>query len=273
MNRCYRSTTGMFSISALAVTNLFVVLLPCLLVLHLTLQRWRHRRSSAAMSHSDVFTLHMVAIELIHSLGLVLVLCAVSSDLPLMLNVSVLLVSVNFNAQISFHTLTCVERYLAVVHPVTYRNLGKEKGIQIRNISTGCAWLLSIMGTTLMIIDNLKLMNAMVLCFFSLILIVVSYCSLSVLCVLIRPGPGDGGVARRRVDQSKLRAFYTITAILGALLVRFGGNILSSSLYNLPLLEDSERCGILTSTCWVGLPSGLVLPLLFLHRAGKLPCC
>ncbi|KAM3590088.1 uncharacterized protein V6R79_003671 [Siganus canaliculatus] len=270
---CYSSTVGLFVITAFIVIAILLILPPCLLILHLAVQRWRQRCSSAAVSHSDVFTYHMVANELLHFLGSVFTLCSAAAGLSLMLAVSILIVSIGYNAQIYFHILTCVERYLAVVHPVTYRNLGKENGVRVRNVSTGCAWLLSIVGTALMSISDLILMNAMIVCFLIFILVIISFCSLSVVCVLIRPGPGDGGGARQRVDQSKLRAFYTITAILGALLIRFVGNILTSSLYNSLLLEESERCGAMMMTFWVGLPSSLVVPLLFLHRAGKLPCC
>ncbi|KAM3590710.1 uncharacterized protein V6R79_014730 [Siganus canaliculatus] len=271
--RCYRSTIAISNISAFLVSSLLLLLPPCILVLHLAVQRWRQRRSSAVLSHSDVFTYQMVAIELIHFLCSVLILCSAATGLSLMLTLSAFLIGINFNAQIAFHTLTCVERYLAVVHPVTYRNLGKEKGVRIRNVSTGCAWLLSIMGTSLMGISSLTLMNAMIVCFLSLNLVIISFCSLSVLCALIRPGPGDGGGARQRVDQSKLRAFYTMTAILGALLLKFGSNVLTMCLYSSPLLDESERCGAMVATFWVGLPSSLVVPMLFLHRAGKLPCC
>ncbi|KAM3590831.1 uncharacterized protein V6R79_017440 [Siganus canaliculatus] len=272
LQTCYSSRVGVFCITAYTVIAILLILPPCLLILHLAVQRWRQRCSSAAVSHSDVFTYHMVANELLHFLASVFTLCSAATGLSLVATVSILILSIGYNAQIYFHILTCVERYLAVVHPVTYRNLGKENGVRIRNVSTGCAWLLSIVATSLMITSDLILMNAVLLCFLSLILVIISFCSLSVLCVLIRPGPGERGGARQRVDQSKLRAFYTITAILGVLLVRFVGNILTSSLYNSLLLEESERCGAMMMTFWVGLPSSLVAPLLFLHRAGKLPC-
>ena len=97
----------------------------------------------------------------------------------------------------------------------------------------------------------------------------VFFFSLSVLSTLNRPGPGKRG-DRERVDQSKQRAFYTIVAILGALVLRFIGSLIWAVMFE---LELSTRCLIMALTSWINLPSSLVLPLLFLHRAGKLLCC
>lgn len=62
--------------------------------------------------------------------------------------------------------------------------------------------------------------------FFLLILsiIISSFCSLSVIFVLIRPGPGKHGGNRERVVQSKKMA-YTIVAILGVLVLRFASGL------------------------------------------------
>ena len=117
-----------------------------------------------------------------------------------------------------FHTLTCLERYLAVVHPIIYLSLKNERGIRIRNITNGCVWPLSIMEAYVFMLFNTYL-NLSVLI---VILIIIVFFSLSVLCVLTRPGPGEQGGDGGRVDQSKQRAFYIIMVILVLLLVKIG---------------------------------------------------
>ena len=111
-----------------------------------------------------------------------------------------------------------------------------------------------------------------IVCFCLLIfsLIVMIFCSSSVLCVLIRPGPGDQGGAMQQVDKSKQRAFYTILAILGMLLIRCTWNLFWIILN---LFGVSVNCVVMVSGAWFNLPCSLVLPLLFLHRAGRLACC
>lgn len=103
--------------------------------------------------------------------------------------------------------------------------------------------------------------------------LVISYCSLSVLHALIRPGPGDGGKDKEKVDQTKMRAFHTIMAIMGALLLRTGGHLLVLTVHTSSAIQEDVRCGVLVSGVWFCLPTSLVLPLLFLQRAGKLLRC
>lgn len=50
------------------------------------------------------------------------------------------------NGEILFHILTCVERCLAVVHPVPYLRLKNKRGVRIQAVSTGCVWLLRFVG-------------------------------------------------------------------------------------------------------------------------------
>lgn len=106
--------------------------------------------------------------------------------------------------------------------------------------------------------------------FFLLILsiIISSFCSLSVIFVLIRPGPGKHGGNRERVVQSKKKA-YTIVAILGVLVLRFASGLVRGVLYIL----KSTDCELITSVVWINLPCSLVLPMLFLHRTGEFMCC
>ena len=266
---CLRSTAGTFHIIALTIINVLHLSL-YVYVLYLGLQRWRQQRSNSR--HSDVFTYHMIVAEMMSVLGLSIMFSGALTDLPQMMAVGTYLFFLNLFGERFFHVLTCVERYLAVVHPVTYLSLKKEKWVRNRNITIGCIWLMCIAGTALINIDT----TFLIILNYSggfLIFIVISFCSLSVLCVLIRPGPGEGGGARQQADQSKLRAFYTIMIILGVLLFRFVGMVTFSVLMSLPQLSENHRCALCYSANWSWLPSSLLLPLLFLQRAGKLPCC
>lgn len=265
---CFSSTAGLLSNIAFIITNILFLLPLFTLVLYLGHQRWRQQRS--AMSHTDLFTCHMVIIELMSVLGSALSCCSILIDLPVMMIPALYLLSINLTGQMFFHMLTCVERYVAVVHPVIYLGLRQASGIRARNITIGCIWLLCFVFTGFMSLQYNILI--MIPSFFltALVLIIILFCCLSVLWVLIRPGPGEGGGSRLHASQSKLRAFYTIMAILGVLLLRVGGNMLHFVTYISP---KTDRCGLWLSTPWYCLPSTLVLPLLFLHRAGKLPCC
>ncbi len=269
--RCLNTKASTFNVTAYTITIILLLLPLCILVLHLGLQRWRQQRTT--MKHSDLFTYHMVFMELINVFGFSLSCCGVYAKISQMISVGIFAFSVNVTGLMFFHILTCVERYLAVVHPITYLSLRTAKGIRIRNITIGCVWLICFAASGLTWVKDK--FSITIIYFFDMCIAItaVSFCSLSVLCVLIRPGPGDGGGDRQRVDKSKLRAFYTIMVILGVLLFRFGGNMLALALVNLTLFEETESCVMWLVVPWSALPSSLALPLLFLQRAGKLACC
>ncbi|KAM3590253.1 uncharacterized protein V6R79_006557 [Siganus canaliculatus] len=266
---CIQTTVGTLTITAFAIVNILLLFPLYVFVIYLGFQRWRRQRSR--MSHSDVFAYHMVATELLSVTGSTLCVCAVYTDAHLLLEVALVLMFINFNGQVSFHILTCVERYLAVVHPVAYRNSMTAKVVRVRNVTIGCLWLLLFLGTGFLFVDTTSFVIIFLLSI-GTALTVISFCSVSVLRVLISPGPGDGGAAGSKVDQTKLKPFYTIMAIMGVLLVRFGGCAVSMVLFRSLPLEMSAKCGLRLSMVWYGLPSSAVLPLLFLQRAGKLQC-
>ncbi|KAL6118276.1 uncharacterized protein ACO6RY_03107 [Pungitius sinensis] len=254
-----------FIASSTAVVLLLVPLF--VLVLYLGFQRRQQQRSSAVTSHSDSFAYHMASIELLGVLGFILSCSGIYRRQVSTYSAGVFLLSLTWFGQTFFHILTCVERYLAVVHPVTYLSLRTERGIRIRNISIGAVWLLGFASQTLEALVNSRMLGVSLLI---LSLVVTSFCSLSVLCTLIRPGPGEQGRVREGVDQSKRRAFYTIVAILGVLLMRCAASVFFHSLDE---EGDGYACRLIAVTSWLNVPSSLVLPLLFLHRAGTLARC
>ncbi|MED6252323.1 hypothetical protein ATANTOWER_010146 [Ataeniobius toweri] len=138
-------------------------------------------------------------------------------------------------------------------------------GITIRNISICCVWLLCFARIGLFA----KREVYTIVDFFLLIIsiLVTMFCSVSVLRVLVRTGPGEK--AREWVDQSKKKSFYTLVIILSVLLLRFVSSMVWTALF---LSMVNKECLILACLNWCNLPSSLVLPLLFLHKGGRFNC-
>lgn len=273
LEKCLNTPEGAVSITAFNIFNILVTLPLCVLVLFLGLRRCWQRPSGATMSHSDIFTYNMAMSELMGVFGNVLITCGVYTDLSPMTLVGITLSIYNLFGEMFFHFLTCVERYLAVVYPISYLSLRKEKWIRVRNITTGFLNLPCCILTSLFYVKDPLSIPIYLITILIFFFIAVSFCSLSVVCALIRPAQGKKWGIRQRVGQSKLRAFYTVIAILGALEFRCVGFIVASVLYDFSQSRMSKCCGLLFSTIWFCLPSSLVLPLLFLKRAGKLACC
>uniref|UniRef100_A0A096MC65 G-protein coupled receptors family 1 profile domain-containing protein n=1 Tax=Poecilia formosa TaxID=48698 RepID=A0A096MC65_POEFO len=234
------------------------------------LHQWKKRScsSSAPTSHSDCFTFHLASMELVGVLGYVLTFCTICQvEMPGLLEAGVLLSTYKWFGEVLFHILMCTERYLAVVHPIVYLKLRNGRWIGIRNVVLGFIWLLCLLGKASLLICTYSVKYWPV--FFAIIysvIIVVSFCNLSVLGALMHPGPGEQDGGRERADQSKQRAFYTILAILGTLVLRFAWGLFWTVVY---LSEGDTDCVTMTIDVWFNLPSSLVLPLLFVHRKGR----
>ena len=265
------STLGCFNsrrIASISTAFLisYILLLPLfILVLYAGYQKWRKERSVATalvISHTDICTYNMVVLDLIGLLAYCSCCYGMYSKQHTVVIVGLYIYSIVSPGQTLFHLVTCVERYLAVVHPITYLGLRQSGGV--RNISIGCVWLFSFGSLLITRISYLFIIIYSFL-FVAISSITVSFCSISVLCVLNRPGPGKVGGNRERVDQSKQRAFHTIMAIMGALLLKFFSALAVIAIAVSSVFKD--MCLVWISAEWFSLPSSLVLPLLFLQRA------
>ncbi len=269
--KCFERTDAPHVLTALTCSYILFYIPLCVFILHLGHKRWRGRRSASAVmtSSSDLFTYNIVVMEMIGVLGYCFFCYGCYAKTTQMKIVGIYVHSLVTPGQMFFHILTSVERYLAVTYPIFYLRL---KASGVRNISILCAWLISFgcLGFTTPHSLTFPTVPFVILLVFSVI--VNSFCSLSVLRILNRPGPGEGGGDRHMVDQLKRKAFHTIIAINGALLLKFGGLLLCLSLHVSAVVSYRNRCLLLVSGLWFGLPSSYVLPLLFLHRARKLPC-
>lgn len=269
---CMISEMGQVGLISYTVIITILLLPLCVSVLYMGLQRWRQQRTSAPMNHIDVITYNMIISEILNIIGLTCSCLAVRAKLLPLAAFGVALYLINLNGQLSFHTIVCVERHLAVVHPITYLSLRKTNGVRIRNTAIFCIWLFNSMQIGLIFIHLYQYMIYLYSCIMTFFLAVVFVSNLYVLCALLRSGPGEGG-NRSQLDQSKHKAFCNMAYIVGVLLVRFFGQFFITILYIWLDVEEKGKCTLLMGVLWFSLPTSLPLPLLFLHRAGKLGCC
>lgn len=267
---CFSSSNNTTMFKVCFIVHIFLLLPLSVFILFHGIQLWRQRPASAApMSHSDCFTYHVVYMELINIFGIIVLLFALDVKDPNFYLVYTCVTCVIWHGQTLFHLLTCVERYLAVALPVMYMKLKNRAGVRWRNILILCVWFLCFSAAAVLLINRLVII-IFDFCLMVFVLAVVSFCSASVLRFLILPGPGELKGNRERVDQSKQRAFYTIVFIMAVLLLRFCWGMVWAFV---DLLDNSFGCLMMACSVWFQLPSSLVLPLLYLHRAGMFRIC
>lgn len=265
--QCFNVEAGNYSFTAFSATNLFVLLPLLIITLYVLLQRWWQQYPAPA-SHSDCIIFNMAVIELLSLLANISYCLAYYTQVHHIMMVTSQLCFIFICGQISFHILACVERYLAVVHPLIYMHPNRHT---FKKISIVCSWLLSLGQVFLINDDDL---NTIIMVYFikqTFCLVIMSFCSIAVLRVLRRPRVGRE--VKKRGDTKNQRAFNTILTIMITLLIRFCGNLICASIFASPVFSTTLRCLFIDSSFWFGFPSSLVLPLLFLYREGKLPSC
>lgn len=241
-------------------------------VVYLGYQRWRQQRSFATTSHTDIFVYHKLAFDMFSNVGTFLFSYGVLLEVSEYIKAGILVSCFDIPSQTLLHILTCIERYLAVIHPVTYMRLKQSGGSRVRNISLGCVWLQSFLWIFLFYYDYPNIPVIPHYLMLSVCFIIVSFCSARVLWVLIHPRPGDAPGGRVKVDQSKRKAFNTIAIITATTWLHFVGIIvyLVGERLSAP---SNQSCILLVFTLWISLPINLLLPIFFIHRSGIVSCC
>ncbi|XP_058613288.1 hydroxycarboxylic acid receptor 2-like [Onychostoma macrolepis] len=169
-----------------------------------------------------------------------------------------------------FQCLICVERYLAVVHPVSFL---KFKPLRYRVICCTVVWIITLASCLCcMFTSSLNQFIWFMWLFpiqFFLFLSIQLFCLVAVLRALKQSGPGERGRERREENHMKRRVFYLILIITVCMCISFVPYILAG-VFNIFQKHNANTYNTFASVCFI--MGGFVHPVLFLHRSGKLPC-
>ncbi|XP_067106441.1 hydroxycarboxylic acid receptor 2-like [Osmerus mordax] len=212
---------------------------------------------------SEIFSFSLAVNEILFCLFSLLLF--LEEQLRNLLNIfSVLSVLIGMGRPL-FQTCICLERYLAVVHPLVFL---RYKPLRYRIPCSALVCMVqTVYGLAFFFIEHQILFNIYLTQYIFLVSLNL-FCCFSVLWALKRSKPGDG--ERKGGRDVKMRAFKIILLILVTMMLAYFPWIAVFIAFQGNWKGDFFRA---RSLCFsVNVMTGFVQPLIYLHGTGRLPC-
>ncbi|XP_043072434.1 somatostatin receptor type 1-like [Puntigrus tetrazona] len=169
-----------------------------------------------------------------------------------------------------FQCLICVERYLAVVHPVTFL---KYKPLRYRVICSAEAWIICL-GSCLVSFFSLVLLDMKAYVWilslhFLIFFFIQLFCLVAVLRALKQSGPGERGREKKEENRMKRRAFYLILITTMNMIILYVPYTVTGFFV---IVTHQNIFDFWSPACLCYVLAGFVQPIFYLQRAGKLFC-
>ena len=168
-----------------------------------------------------------------------------------------------------FQCCICVERYLAVVHPVIFL---RYKLLRYKIMCCSVVWFITLGFCVAFIyfVQITKVLYKVMDGCYTVVFPLMLFCCVSVLRALKRPGPGDGRRRRAEGNDAKRRAFNIIMITTGISVIKY----LPYGVFLIVYSYISFKHVYLLFSMMVSFSAltGLLNPLFYLQRAAKLPC-
>ncbi|XDV38347.1 hypothetical protein PO909_007786 [Leuciscus waleckii] len=164
-----------------------------------------------------------------------------------------------------FQCLICVERYLAVVHPVTFL---KFKPLRYRVICCTAVWIITLGSCIFSMfflpntIEHTWFYSTQFLLFLSIQL----FCLVAVLRALKQSGPGERGKERKEENHMKRRAFNAILIHTANMVIIYVPYTMTG-LFTIVTKQNIRALWSICTVCF--LLAGFVQPVLYLYHAEK----
>lgn len=164
-----------------------------------------------------------------------------------------------------FQCTLCLEQYIAVIHPVIFLKL---RPLRYR-VGFSCGVWLCAVGIGICSACTFPLVpyNIFGVVYFT-VFFLDSFCCLSVLKALVRPGPGDKDDGE--MNAAKKKAFKIISMNLVTFLVQVFPIFIGFCLQTI-LPQQSFHLGVSISMS-INIAGGFIHPIYCLYKFGKLPC-
>ncbi|XP_067231465.1 chemokine XC receptor 1-like [Chanodichthys erythropterus] len=215
---------------------------------------------------SEFFNLNLSICEIGNSLNCLL--SVLSNWFSSVFTLLFFLMGLSVTGRPLFQCLMCVERYMAVVHPVTFL---KYKPLRYRVICCTVVWIITFGSClwSMLFFVSIDAQTWLISMQFLLFLSIQLFCLVAVLRALKQSGPGERGREREVENHMKRRAFYLILITTANIVIIYVPMTISALFISLTKLNIQEVWSP-SVICFV--LAGFVQPVLYLHRNGKLFC-
>ncbi|XP_043078103.1 C-C chemokine receptor type 8 [Puntigrus tetrazona] len=215
---------------------------------------------------SEFFNLNLSVCEICNCLNSMLGI--VSHFFSSFIIVTYFLQGLGFTGRPLFHCLICVERYLAVVHPVTFL---KYKPLRYRVICCAAIWTITLGSCLFCIFILFSFSMVLYVWFISvqffLFFLIQLFCLVAVLRALKQSGPGE----RKREEENhmKKRAFSLILLTTVIMIMQYTPFTVTGFY---AILTQNNFLDFWCPAFLFYVLAGFVQPILYLKRAKKLFC-
>ncbi|KAK6471548.1 chemokine XC receptor 1-like isoform X5 [Huso huso] len=224
---------------------------------------WILLRKQTAISSSEVFILNLAVMDALFCLNAALDIynyyCPGNSIVDM---VDCVVYYCNVIGCPLFLCCICVERYVAVVHPVTYLGF---KSLTYRVVCSAVAWAIALAFSIYLTITEDDILYA-VSGFITALFIVMIFCSISILRVLRRSAPG-----RDEIHPMMKKAFHMVSIILMLVLVSYSP-VVAMFPFKPYFNETTFLCYIMPVCYSFFIPRSFIQPLLYLSNVVTLSC-
>ncbi len=222
-------------------------------------------RKGGNLATSDIFTVNLSLLDIMTIFLFLFILVAFALNYQHTLLLAMFFSGSYMVGRPFTNCLICVERYIAVAHPVIYRN---PAFVKHRYIGAALVWLLTLSYGGFVSFTFPDPPIAAYLVSLAISLLLITACSLGVLKILLRPSPGE--TQKEGKYHQKKRAFVIITGILVCISVPYGMDMVVFGMKK--YITYKTFCVMLGSNMWLIQGTSLIQPSLYLSKLDKFSC-
>ncbi|XP_063076961.1 G-protein coupled receptor 183-like [Engraulis encrasicolus] len=213
----------------------------------------------------DIYMINLTAMDLIFNVSVLpAALCFFLWRNEVFLKINDFIYCLSVSGRPLFMVCICVDCFMAVLHPITYRNLTRSR---YRQVVCMPVWGFTLVYGLMFIFNPQLFITPYMIVPYILSLPAITFCNLSILHALRKQDPSG----KTDVHPQKQRALHTITNSFVMAVVSYLPPLVVNVLMPvLPLTEQQSYCQVGTPFLVGTTLGGTIQPLLYLSHRGHL---